>query len=182
MMKKWKKYAPGMLLLLPSFAGVAVFQLYPLGKTVLYSLQRGLENGRFVGLRNYIDLLESTAFHLAVGNSVRFYLIALPLILLLPLIPAILFEGTRRFAAVFDRAVYLAMLFAGASLMTFADLLFAPNGLLAEEMAALFGLDAAQLYQSAFAFPLLITLYLYKYGGYNYLLYAAALSRIPREY
>jgi len=181
MMKRFSRILPGMLLLLPSLAGTVVFLLLPLGKTIAYSFSRGLENGRFVGLQNYIDLSRSTAFRLAVSNSIRFYLIALPLILILPLIPALLFERTHRLAAMFDRAVYAAMLLAGASLMTFTDLLFAPNGMLADEAAALFGMDAARLYQSEFAFPLLILLYIYKYGGYNYFLYAIALSRIPRE-
>ncbi len=182
MMKKFTRIFPGVVLLLPSVTGVIIFMLYPLGKTVVYSLYRGLENGRFVGPRNYLELFDNSMFHLAFGNSLKFWLIALPLIMIVPILMAILFMNVPEFAAVFDKAVYTTMLLSSAALMTFVDLLFAKNGLLVEETAALFGLDASQLYQSRFAFPLLVMLYLYKYGGYNYLLYCIGLARIPREY
>ena len=124
-----------------------------------------------IGLTNYFELFDNSMFHLAIENSLKFWLIALPLIILVPLLLAILFMNIPRFAAVFYKAVYTTMLLSSATLMTFVDLLFAKNGLLSEETAALFGLDASQLYQSRFAFPLLVLMYLYKYGGYNYLLY-----------
>ena len=182
MMKRFIRRLPGILMLLPSITGVILFMLYPFGKAVLYSFYRGLEDGRFVGLTNYFELFDNSMFHLAIENSLKFLLIALPLIMLVPLLLAILFMNIPRFAAVFNKAVYTTMLLSSAVLMTFVDLLFAKNGLLSEETAALFGLDASQLYQSRFAFPLLVLMYLYKYGGYNYLLYCIGLARIPHEY
>ena len=65
--------------------------LYPFGKAVLYSFYRGLEDGRFVGLTNYFELFDNSMFHLAIENSLKFWLIALPLIILVPLLLAILF-------------------------------------------------------------------------------------------
>ena len=46
--------------------------------------------GRFVGLENYKNVLENTAFRLAAGNTVRFLAVCLPLLLGLSLLFGIL--------------------------------------------------------------------------------------------
>ena len=181
--KKRNRYSiAGCLLLLPGFVGVLTFAVYPFGKAMFYSLHRGLENGRFVGLDNYADLFSNAAFLHALQNSFRFYLIALPLILLLPLIPAILFARYPRISACLDFTAYAMILCAGASLMTFTDLLVGEHGMFSDAIAGFFSIEADRLYDSEFAFVLLILLYLYRYGGFNYLLYHSALRQIPVEY
>ncbi len=60
--RKTKNPARGAWLLLPSLAGVTVFMLYPLGKTVFQSFFSRLSGGRFVGLKNYSELLSNGAF------------------------------------------------------------------------------------------------------------------------
>ena len=181
-MNKRSRHLPGIAMLLPSALGIGMFVLWPLGKTVLYSLTAGLENGRFVGLANYAALLRNAAFRKAVANTALFDLIALPLIVLLPLILAILFTRHARLSRVFDKVVYGTILLPGASLMLFVDLLFSEHGLMAAEIAELLSLGNTKLYDSWFSFVLLIALYIFRYGGFNYLIYCVALSRIPKEY
>lgn len=181
-MNKRSRHLPGIAMLLPSALGVGMFVLLPFGKTFLYSLTAGLENGRFVGLANYTALLQNNAFWKAVRNTALFDLIALPLIVVLPLVLAILFASHARLSRVFDKIVYSTILLPGASLMLFVDLLFGEHGLLAAEIAELLSLGNTKLYDSWFSFVLLIALYIFRYGGFNYLIYCVALSRIPKEY
>lgn len=180
--RKLKTPARGAWLLLPSLAGVTVFMLYPLGKTVYHSFFSRISGGRFVGLKNYSELLSNGAFRLAVGNTASFYLIALPLIIILPLAAALIFSGTGRLERLFGRTMYLTILLPSASLMTVISLMFAPDGIFSEAAAALFGLDPDRLYESEFAFVLLVALFVYRYGGFNYLICRAALAGIPVEY
>src|SRR5262249_10326107 len=68
------------LMLLPALAVVAVVALYPLGNTVWQSFTNqqvlsGLEPTRFVGLKNYRDLLHDTIFRNAVVETLKFTVI-----------------------------------------------------------------------------------------------------------
>ena len=51
----------------------------------------------FVGLSNYRTVLSNEAFRLAAGNTVRFIVVCLPLLLLLSLFLAVLVRKTVRF-------------------------------------------------------------------------------------
>ena len=66
------------LMLLPALAVVAVVALYPLGETVRQSFTNqqflsGLEPTRYVGLKNYRDLLHDTIFRNAVVETIVFW-------------------------------------------------------------------------------------------------------------
>lgn len=181
-MKNKLKTPIGILLLLPSLGGVILITLYPLVKTIVQSFFSGLGKGNFVGLRNFYGLINNDAFTLAIRNTGRFYLIALPLIVIFPLVMALMFSGTYIIDRIFKDSMYLTILLPTASLMTVISLLFSSGGLLSDAVALLLGLDADKLYDSRFAFVLLIALFVYKYGGFNFLIYQIALARIPKEY
>lgn len=58
--------------LAPSAVGVLVFFVIPFGVIVYYSLVDNPIQQSFVGLDNYISLLQNTAFRLAARNSLLF--------------------------------------------------------------------------------------------------------------
>ncbi|MCD8160750.1 MAG: sugar ABC transporter permease, partial [Clostridiales bacterium] len=78
--------------------GVTVFFLIPFGITLYDSVAFGV-TGRFVGLENYIQVWNSSTFRLAMGNTLRFLLLGVPLIMVLSFALALLaqkrFAGTR---------------------------------------------------------------------------------------
>ena len=172
----------GVALMLPSLIGVTFMTLCPLAKTILRSFFSGLGWGRFAGFKNFSGLINNEAFRLALRNTGRFYLIALPLIVILPLLMALVFSGDDRIDRVFKGTMYLTILLPTASLMTVISLMFSSGGLLSGAAGLLFGVDADKLYDSDFAFILLVALFVYKYGGFNFLIYKIALARVPREY
>ena len=176
------RWLAGSILLLPSLLGVVLFVLYPLCKTFYYSMTSGLEKGCFVGLSNYISLMHNRAFWKAIRNTAVFNAIALPIIVFLPLLLAILFVRHKLMSRIFDKVVYSSILLPGAALMLFVDLLFGENGLLAQNLSEALSTGSTNLYDSGFSFLLLIFLYVFRYGGFNYLIYCVALSRIPQEY
>ena len=177
-----KTFLPGMLLILPSLCGVAVFVVIPFLKAVYHSFTSGMENATFVGFSNYISLFQSEAFVTALKNTVRFYLIAFPLIIALPLICAVVLAPHKRLAKLFDSTVYGSLLIPSATLMLFFDLIFSERGFLTDIIVKIFNFSGNNLYTTPFSFVILVLLYLFKYGGYNYLLYSVAISKTPKEF
>ena len=73
--------------LLPSFLGVIVFVLAPFADVCRHSLTTAV-TGEFRGIDNYKQVFENKAFWLAAGNTAKFVLVCLPLLIGLGLIIA----------------------------------------------------------------------------------------------
>ena len=73
--------------LLPSFLGVIVFVLAPFADVCRRSLTTAV-TGEFRGIDNYKQVFENKAFWLAAGNTAKFVLVCLPLLIGLGLIIA----------------------------------------------------------------------------------------------
>ena len=73
--------------LLPSFLGVIVFVLAPFAAVCRRSLTTAV-TGEFRGIDNYKQVFENKAFWLAAGNTAKFVLVCLPLLIGLGLIIA----------------------------------------------------------------------------------------------
>ena len=71
----------GLLLFLPSLAGVCAFYVLPFLSSLYYTFTQGVSEPRFVGLANFRDLLDSPVFRHAVGNTALFLILGVPLAL-----------------------------------------------------------------------------------------------------
>ena len=76
------------LFLLPNLLGVTVFALVPMGE-VLVGAFRSAVGKRWVGLQNFHTVLGNRAFRLAAGNTGRFMLVCIPLLLMLSVLLAL---------------------------------------------------------------------------------------------
>ena len=79
-----KRCRAGWYFILPSLGGVVLFYLIPFGDVVQRSFMKASGAG-FTGLDNYRQVLGNRAFLLAAGNTLRFVLVCLPLLLVLSL-------------------------------------------------------------------------------------------------
>lgn len=68
------------LLLFPSLFGVALFYVFPYLRVIYYSLIENQFSRKFVGLKNYLLVLQNTYFRLALKNSLLLILIAVPVL------------------------------------------------------------------------------------------------------
>lgn len=167
----------GWILSLPAIVGTVFVYIYPTVRAVITSLHNNIELDEFVGFRNYFELFESTAFRLALKNTILFNLIAIPLIVLLPFILAEYVNRNRRITGIVQKSVFFSILIPSASLMVYVDLVCGKNGII----VSVLDLDT-DIYNSQYAFALLIILYLFKYGGFNYFIYTVILNRIDQSY
>ena len=73
-----------------SLAGVVYFYIIPLFSNFRECFTEGVNQKIWVGLKNFTDLLSNKAFLLAVRNTVRFYAVSFPLLMILPLLLALI--------------------------------------------------------------------------------------------
>ena len=79
----------GWLLILPLLLGCLVFYGAPFFQVLLRTFQNGISK-HFVGWSNYQYMLQSSAFRLAFGNTMKFLLVSIPLMLVLAFAVALL--------------------------------------------------------------------------------------------
>lgn len=163
----------GLMLAAPVFLGSGIFFLLPFLLMLRYSLTFGIGGTRFVGLRNYREVLESPAFQLAARNTARFLVVGLPLIMVMGLLVALLLRQKLPGACWLRRVLLLPMVLPIASIVMLVQILFADRGVL----NGLLG----QWLIGPESFWVLIGLYLWKNCGYNVVLFLAGLNMIPEE-
>lgn len=174
--KKWNK-SRGVFLafLLPSFVGVAFFVLLPFLDVSKRSFTTAV-TGEFVGLQNYITVYENRAFRLAVGNTLRFTLVCLPLLLILGLLAALLLTN-RKQAQLLKSFFLLPMAMPAATIVLIWKMTFSENGFLNRLLSA-----HTDYMGTGLAFWVLVFSYVWKNLGYTVVLWLAGILAIPEDY
>ena len=170
------KHTNRWLFLLPNLLGVTVFALVPMGE-VLVGGFRSAVGKRWVGLQNFHTVLGNRAFRLAAGNTGRFMLVCIPLLLMLSVLLAL---GLRRAwgGKTLLGAYLLPMAVPAASVVLVWKLLFHGNGLL-NSLLHVLHLPGIDWMGSDASFWMLVVSYLWKNLGYTVVLWTAALGTIP---
>lgn len=207
-MGRLKRSLAPWLFLAPSLGGVAVFTAIPFLDVVRRSFQDAMGR-RFVGLDNYRAVADNPAFRLAAGNTARFLLICIPLLMVLSFGAALLLaggadssgesgdledvsrEGDRdgrnrrqrgKGYGIFRTTLVLPMTIPAAGMVLVWKIFLCPDGVLNQFLTAVTG----QVWEvdwafSRWAFPVLIITYLWKNIGYDMILWLAGLGGISGE-
>ncbi len=166
--------------LAPSLIGIFVLVLIPTADVIRRSFFSAMGD-RFVGLENYKTIFENESFQLAVHNTIRFLLVCIPLLLLFSLAAALLLYRRIRFQNLFRTTYLLPLVVPVTSVVMIIQTVFHKNGLLSALSVAL-GSSPTDWLNSEYAFWVLVLCYLWKYFGYNVILWLAGLSAIPESY
>ena len=164
-----------LVMCIPYILGLLTFQVYPFLKSIYLSFFDGTQNMRFVGLRNYVDLLCNKAFLIALKNSGLFYVISLPILVFVPLILAYLLRSNARLRALLERVAFLLFLIPSSAFSTFLEIFFSERGYFSKILSV-------NLYSSDYTFFLLVIFFVFKYSGVNFLIYVLAIERLPVEF
>ena len=164
---------------MPSLLGLLAFVLLPFGDVIRRSFFQAV-GGLFVGLDNYREVLENSAFRQALGNTLQFLCVCLPLLLSLSFLAAVFLNSITGFARILRAGFLLPMAIPVASVVVFWKLLFDQKGVVNQilEMLHLTGQDWMN---TGYAFWILVGSYLWKNMGYDIVLWIAALSAIGEE-
>ncbi len=161
--------------LAPSFLGVILFVLIPFGDAVRRSFFEAMSDG-FVGVDNYISVIQNKAFQLAMSNTVRFILVCVPILLLLSLIVSVMISSLKKIRSYFKTAFLIPMAIPVASVVFLWKVIFHPNGFLNVVLSKL-GMEGAD-WVSTKAFPILVISYLWKNLGYDMVLWITGIDQI----
>ena len=168
------------LFLLPSVIGVALFFVLPFFVVIYYSMIDNPISGKFVFLDNFYKVLSNKAFRLAMLNTMRFSVIAVPLIIALSLGLAFLLEKQIPGKSKLRAAFLSPMMVPVASVILIWQVLFDYNGVL-NELVLHFGGGKVDWLKSVYAQIVIVLLFIWKNLGYNMVLFMSALANIPRE-
>lgn len=163
--------------LLPDLLGALIFALVPMLRVLLGSFQSAV-GSRWVGFQNYATVLCSGAFHLALGNTARFTLICIPILLVLSLGLALGLRALPGIGSTLRSAFLMPMAVPAASVVLVWKVLFHKQGLLNGILLSIFGTRIDWMNSDA-SFWMLVISYLWRNLGYTTVLWTAGLAAIP---
>ncbi len=169
----------GLLFILPSLAGVAVFTLIPFADVIRRSFTAAV-TGMWVGFTNYRTVFANTAFRLAASNTLRFTLVCLPLLIAVSLALAVLLQNLIFGKNLLKSICLMPMAVPAASVVLVWKVLFHRHGLI-NALLEKAGLGQIGWMETGCAFAVLVVSYLWKNLGYDMILWLAGLAGIPTE-
>jgi ABC-type sugar transport system permease subunit len=159
-----------------------------LASGLLMSLRRtnGSTVGEFVGLDNYVEaLFRDDIFHRAIGNTVAFTAAAIVLQTGVGLLLAILISELRRGRLPYRMVFFAPVVLSAVAVGSVWKWMYAPYFGLFTNIAANLGL--VDLYSSllasqATALWAIMGAFVWRWAGFNTVIYLAGLQSIPKEY
>ena len=176
-----RKKSSGYILIAPLVLGCLVFYLAPFLLVLRLSFSAGSGKSiRWVGLENYQRLMRNDSFVLAFSNSMKFFAVGLPLIMVLAYLIALLMQKQADRHKLLKSVFLFPYIMPVAGTVLLVDLLFSEAGLLNRLMDFL-GVPASHWLSGPSAFWITIGLYLWKNVGYAVILLLAGLITIPSD-
>jgi len=174
----------------PALIAIAVFFAVPVAAALLMSLTdfdiyalADLRNLRFVGLDNYAALLQRPLFWQALGNTVIFVVIGVPLSIGASLGTALLLHSKfARFQGFFRTALFAPVVTTLVAVAVVWRYLFHTRYGLINHALAQFGVAPVDwLGDPHWAMPAIVLLSVWKNFGYNMVILLAGLQAIPED-
>ena len=183
MFKKKKKFF--YLFVAPGFMGILIFVLLPFGDVVRRSFTTAV-TGEFNGVKNYRTIFQNQAFVLAVGNTLKFTLVCIPLLVLAGFVTALLLNTLKNKRWI--KSVYLFPLaMPTATIVMVWKMFFYKQGFFnlfltrLGQWSGLWGEVHKDYLGTSAAFWVLVGSYIWKNMGYTVILWLAGLMGIPAE-
>ncbi len=165
-----------LLFILPSLIGFLIFYILPFVFSTKYALTDNAINGSFVGFLNFKTLFASEPFLLAVGNTIKFIAVSIPLNIVIPLFIACLLRTLTKnkwIGTIFMSPLVVPT----ACIAFFFQSLFSGNGLFSQVLHT-----NQNWIQTDHSFIIAVGIYVWKNMGYNLILMMAGLSDMPKDY
>jgi multiple sugar transport system permease protein len=179
----WTLAAPALVVIAVFFAVPVVIGLgLSLTDFDLYALA-DLSTLRFVGLDNYLRLLQTALFWQALGNTLYFVAVGVPVSMGLSLAAALLLNArVAKWQSLFRTALFAPVVTTVVAVaVIWRYLLHTRYGLINQALAAL-GIDPVDwLGDPHWSMPAIILFAAWKNFGYNMVILLAALQAVPRE-
>jgi multiple sugar transport system permease protein len=183
-LKKWKKYIPGYLFILPNLIFVCVFLIYPLFETFKLSFyDASINTSTFVGLQNYVEIFNDDVFLNSVKNTFYFALLIVPIIVVAAFTLAAIMKDLRPKAKSFFRTLfYLPVISTPVVLTMVWAWMYDTNFGIINYFTSLLGFSPFEWLGSPTTAVIAIALVVSTWSlGQPIILYLASMDGIPKE-
>lgn len=173
-----------LVFLAPSVLGFFLFMLFPIVASFLISLTRWdiITLPKFVGLKNYLTLLQDPLFYKYFGNTL-FYMLAVPVQMFLALLLAVLLNQGIRGLAFFRAVYFLPVITTTVAVALLWQWIYDPEFGVLNFLLSRLGVRGPEwLASTTWAKPAIMIMGIWKGLGYDMLIYLAGLQNIPRQY
>ncbi|MEU5873706.1 sugar ABC transporter permease [Glycomyces sp. NPDC047369] len=179
-------YGPAYLMLLPFAVLFAVFLIYPLARSLYYSLTdfNAIKAPVFVGFDNFTELLANDdRFHKAIWNTVKYVIGSVVLTMALGLLLAVAFKSTSLRDRLLRTVFFLPSVSAGVGIVLVWKWIFMVDSWgLANTVVRFFGGEnRSWLAEPSMSIPILVTMAVWGGAGYAMVLFVAGINAIPDE-
>ena len=175
-----KRNLTGWAFLLPAAVLICVFCVYPMVQALILSFQKGTGSAvQPAGFANYARILKDATFQQCLFNTIFYFVIQVPIMLILALILAQLLNSPD----IKGKGIYRTMIFlpCATSLVSYSMIfksLFANDGLVNRVLSTV-GIPTVDWFQNAWAARWVIVIALvWRWTGYNMVFYLAGLQNI----
>ena len=175
-----KRNLTGWAFLLPAALLIFVFCFYPMVQALILSFQKGTGSAvQPAGFANYARILKDATFQQCLLNTIFYFVIQVPIMLILALILAQLLNSPD----IKGKGIYRTMIFlpCATSLVSYSMIfksLFANDGLVNRVLSTV-GIPTVDWFQNAWAARWVIVIALiWRWTGYNMVFYLAGLQNI----
>ena len=175
-----KRNLTGWAFLLPAALLIFVFCFYPMVQALILSFQKGTGSAvQPAGFANYARILKDATFQQCLFNTIFYFVIQVPIMLILALILAQLLNSPN----IKGKGIYRTMIFlpCATSLVSYSMIfksLFANDGLVNRVLSTV-GIPTVDWFQNAWAARWVIVIALvWRWTGYNMVFYLAGLQNI----
>ena len=175
------------LYLLPFLIGIAVFTLYPVINVVLMSfkegysyLSRGFDQW---GLANYQTVLSDPKFSQAIGNTLKYVILVVPISTCIAVVVAYLLNQKLRFSAVFQTAYFLPMVTSITAVGLAWKLMYNKNFGIINYLLSFFGVNPIPwLEKASYSIPALVIFGIWNILPFTIILLLSGLQNIDPQY
>lgn len=182
---KPKKGTSGWIFVLISAILIFLFYFYPMLQALILSFKSGPGvNLEFAGFENYIRLFSDSTFLTAVFNTVIFFLIQVPLMIVLGLIFSVMLNSKKlKFKGIFRTAIFLPAVTSLVAYSVVFKYLFSNDGIVNIILMKLSIISEPVLWLSDpfWAKVLIILAITWRWVGYNMIFYLSALQNVDES-
>ncbi|MBP1154123.1 MULTISPECIES: sugar ABC transporter permease [unclassified Paenibacillus] len=178
-------YAVGWLFSLPFLILWVWWFLFPFVQSFIRSFQNvsftALNDAKFVGLENYIKILNDPEFYQAVLHSLQIVVIAVPIQTVLGLLMALLVNQKIKGKGIFRTVFFIPYITSQIAITTVFMMLF-KKGTFVTDFFALFGFGNVTWFADTnYALLFVSILFIFQQCGFSMIVYLSALQEVPKD-
>lgn len=182
--KNLLKNLTAFLFLLPAAVVLFIFFFIPFFQTIYLSFfdySKDIYNAQYVGLANYIQLINSPLFIKTILNTFYFLILCVPFLVIFPLFLAILINQKIACKNIYKVIIYLPVVVSIVVVAIAFKWLYAPSGLLNYFLERLNIAPLGWLSDPGISMISVALVTIFKGVGYYMMIYLSALMSVPNE-